>query len=108
MMRRAVIETFDLPVSDDIPSLLPDVELTPRQKSTGSASEMFVQLVTGLYDIGRDDRRFRSEYAAAKDRAQAFHRLRAEYPVRREFSSYRLPEDANGPLREVARAVGVS
>jgi erythronate-4-phosphate dehydrogenase len=50
--------------------------------------------VATAYDLAADDKRFRDSFQEA-DAAKAFDRLRRDYPIRHEFSSYailRLPE----------------
>ncbi|MFC1453355.1 DUF3410 domain-containing protein [Verrucomicrobiota bacterium] len=56
-------------------------------EAAGRAEESVLwDVVRRVYDIQADDRRFRESCAAGGElRARAFDRLRADYPIRREF-----------------------
>ncbi len=56
---------------------------------SGSAEESFSNLISEIYNIRGDDQRLRE--IPDKDKAgRYFDRLRKNYPVRREFSNYRV------------------
>ncbi len=67
------------------------------------------ELIKRVYDIQRDDRHLKAAVAREADLAEAFRRLRRDYPMRRVFSHFEvdityLPE----PLQTIARAIGVT
>ena len=65
-------------------------------------------LIGGCYEIRRDDRRLRTlALVPAGERGGMFRRLRAEYPVRREFAATEvlLPKD-HAALSDTLRAAG--
>jgi hypothetical protein len=68
-------------------------------------------VVTRCYDIEQDDARLRlTELLAPDERSQAFRALRAQYPVRREFTATRVKAAGASPavvqtLRELGFTV---
>lgn len=65
------------------PSNVPEADVDGR---AGAGETILQALVSQVYDIEADDRRFRETMAGDEpSRAAAFDRLRKEYPQRREF-----------------------
>ncbi len=85
MSVNAIAKLFDLPLKSWVPQEIPqpdvpvinidDRELTPQ--------EVFERAIHHTYPIERDDNNLRSNL-------KNFEKLRGDYPVRREFTSYRI------------------
>ncbi|MEH6557132.1 MAG: 4-phosphoerythronate dehydrogenase [Oceanicoccus sp.] len=70
------------------------------------------EAVLASYDLAEDDQRLRGHmlHSAECDRGAEFDRLRKNYPVRREFSKYRIvnAEQLAAPVTAALRALGFS
>ena len=98
MLRQALARALDRPLTDAHPlSLLPpapDIAIPAAYCGAGVADpwQTLFYAVRQVYDLSRDDRRFR-EAMAASDHGQAFDRYRRTYPQRRELMSTRVTGD---------------
>ena len=106
---RMLAEDFNLwRQGDGLGQELP--ETTIEQKSINQVSgEDLSELILAAYNVADDDRRMRSaiESALAEEGgsvAEAFDRLRREYPQRHEFPYFRA--EVSGSLKDQARLLG--
>lgn len=105
-IRDALVTSLDLRTEHEYvhPADLPDPSAFILGTSHGSdPTAVFRDIVPRMYDVTTDDSRFRrawfgtlAEAAAAGDRAEAFHRLRATCPPRWSFTRYSLDEVPDG------------
>jgi len=66
-----------------------EVPPSPKEQTPEAEARWLDTLVRRAYDVRADDARFRATLGgAAENRAAAFRRLRAEYPVRRAFARH--------------------
>jgi len=82
----------------------------PLAQPTGAASEFaaMAELLLQIYDPRADDRRLRAAAGGDQPLAQAFDRLRREYPERLEFAHFSLDQVAlNAELRRQLAALGL-
>ncbi len=113
MIHQAMSEYFQMPRRWVVPNDLPkpnarEISLAPEdvRDPLGAVSGV----VRRCYNIEADDASLREGLALDEaSRGAHFRRLRAEYPVRREFGATRIrvPEDA-GSLGSLLRAIGFS
>jgi erythronate-4-phosphate dehydrogenase len=103
MLYQAVCELLGLAVEIDLQQLLSLAGLGECRVEAKQADELWKQLVPRVYDIKRDDRRFRQHAV----QPGGFDRLRKNYWPRREFSSLKV---SNANPREAAQlaALGFS
>ncbi|MER3524488.1 MAG: 4-phosphoerythronate dehydrogenase [Ignavibacteria bacterium] len=110
MLVAALSKTFG--IAADPPSFLDEQTKTPLVSAAQSRDDEDVlrAAVRSAYDIRRDDERLRKILTlAAHQRAEYFRRLRAEYPLRREFHHYALAEaELGASTAMIARKVGFS
>lgn len=97
MLRQALARALDAPLTDASPlSLLPqapDVAIPAAFCGPGvDPWQTLFYAVRQVYDLARDDRRFR-EAMVAPAHGQAFDRYRRTYPQRRELMSTRVTGD---------------
>ncbi len=109
MMFEAVSGHFGLGLSWPPPASLPPPrcgEITVQL--AGSEEETLRGILTRCYDIEDDDARLRATVTMnAAERGKEFRRLRAQYPVRREFAATRVRCDAvPQTLRAILAALG--
>lgn len=109
MIHDAVCEHFGLP-SAWAPQATPGKEVGGPILIAGDGTPEGALLVAirSCYDIESDDRRLRAMLKLPpSDRPAQFRRLRAEYPVRREFSNYRVViPDSRSSLAGVFQTLG--
>ncbi|MGD1046831.1 MAG: 4-phosphoerythronate dehydrogenase [Bacteroidota bacterium] len=113
MNYEAVCRFLSLPIERDINALVPDPALPEIKIDTLklSTEQALYAIVKECYDIRLDDRLLRQLVSLSeKDRGKYFHKLRAEYRVRREFfnSTVSLPSKANNAkeITDVLRLLG--
>lgn len=84
----------------------PTLQLLPPDPwlPIGDAAGM---LARQMYDIEADDRRMRRSLAEAVDPAEAFVRLRRDYPFRREFGAYSLSAGLPDRQAELSQLLGL-
>jgi erythronate-4-phosphate dehydrogenase len=80
----------------DAPADPPELRLPPAGELPAAARGQWQEAVLACYDPRGDDARLRAAVLAgdAAARAAAFDRLRRDYPLRREFSAWRIGADA--------------
>ncbi len=92
MMFEALNTLWHLGLAWPVPAALPQPlcrEITIRNQ--GEGEDTVRGILTGCYDIEADDARLRTTTAMnTAERAAEFRRLRAQYPVRREFAATRI------------------
>ncbi|HUN65146.1 MAG TPA: 4-phosphoerythronate dehydrogenase [Bacteroidota bacterium] len=102
MVVNALAAHFGLPVHGWYPPELPPgkVRVLRIDGSGLTGAEILAEAIRRTYDIMEDDRRFRSAPGN-------FERLRAEYPVRREFSWYTVElTGEQGGAEKLLRSAG--
>lgn len=101
----------------EVGSAAPDSSATDETQETvvppafvGKSTEVWTDsLIRRMYDIRRDDRNLKSAAAREPDLADAFRRLRREYPVRRVFGHYEVDcTDLPESLQSMVRAIGLA
>lgn len=105
---RALSRFLGLPVRKQAGQYLPEPPLS-KLAFTSNAGDYAIQLALhNCYDPRRDDARLRLSMAGDdKQRAQAFDRLRREYPVRRECSSLKIQlKGSSKSMGEQFRSLG--
>ena len=101
MSIRALVRFFGLEREFD-PAVLqspppppdPEIDLMPAFRAGESETELLYRAVTASYDIVRDD-------CALRNRPADFEKLRGNYPLRREFDSFRVK--APGSVQDILR-----
>lgn len=110
MLVAALSEIFG--VAADPPSFLDDRTQMPVVLATESRDDEDIlrTAVRSAYDIRKDDERLRRIFTlAAHERSAYVRRLRAEYPLRREFHHYVLAEaELDASTARKARHIGFS
>lgn len=111
MLQRAIGSFFNMPMPEqksEMPSELNELALPER---TNAPESLLAFLVRQCYDIREDDRRLRRVISMTQeDRAAYFRKLRAEYPIRREFHNAvvdgtELDEETQNMLAAIGFAV---
>lgn len=96
-----------VPVLQPLAEAEPGIELPPQLAGAG----LLRTAMFGAYDVRADDRNLRAAMAAAgtgSEAAEAFDRLRKNYPVRRELAAFRIGNRAalQAPARALLSALG--
>lgn len=93
------------PSALDLPPLAAALQLP-----AGPSEAAIGRLVSDCYDVAADSRRLKATLALGSTaRAAAFDRLRRDYPIRREWSAYRVQAPRADPAtRGLLRALGFS
>lgn len=106
---QALSHYLGLPARKQAGQYLPEPPLS-KLSFTGSATEMDAanRALRACYDPRSDDARLRlAMKSESGERAEAFDRLRRNYPVRREFSSVKIQlKGASKSLQDTFRALG--
>ncbi len=107
MLYRALCAHLGRPVEHSLERLMaPPALASVRLDPQAEGQSLLLRLARLCYDPRNDDERLRRTLRAGEaERAQAFDRLRREYPVRREFSSLRV-EGGSEALRRQLSACG--
>lgn len=110
MIYQEVCHYFGLPTEWDATAEMPAPEIPRIQVSNHSADieNVIRSVVKQCYDIEQDDRKLRTLLSLPKElRAQHFKRLRAEYPIRREFFNTTVALSSKNPcMIEIFKAIG--
>ncbi len=87
-----------------------DLDITISEKT--NVVSAIKEAVLASYDVAEDDQRLRGQmlHCATCDRGTEFDQLRKSYPVRREFSKYRIAnaEELAEPVAAALQALGFS
>jgi erythronate-4-phosphate dehydrogenase len=106
---QALSRYMGLPARKKAGQFLPEPALS-KLSFTSAAEEMASAniAIRSCYDPRQDDARMRLAMALPpEDRAQAFDRLRRDYPVRREFSSLKIQlKGTSKSMQDTFRALG--
>ena len=106
---QALSRYMGLPARKKAGQFLPEPALS-KLSFTSAAEEMASAniAIRSCYDPRQDDARMRLAMALQpEDRAQAFDRLRRDYPVRREFSSLKIQlKGTSKSMQDTFRALG--
>jgi erythronate-4-phosphate dehydrogenase len=110
MIYKEVCHYFGLPVEWYATAEMPAPEITCIQVANDSTDieDVIRSVVKQCYDIERDDRKLRALLSLPKEqRWEYFKRLRAEYPIRREFFNTTVVlSSKDAPLSEILKALG--
>lgn len=95
-----------LPEPPRLPS--PDPEILELDIGAEEPWKALYGLLQQAYPIWRDDREMRRIMATGDEgaRGKQFRSLRANYPLRREFSSFKYPAEVFGSLKQSLEALG--
>ena len=103
MIYEAACRFFGLPAAWDPAPLIPAPAVPSLEIRAGNGEddeEVLGRTIRSIYDLAGDD-------AALRQRPRDFDRLRAEYPIRREFPNTRLTlHGATEKLRGKVTALG--
>ncbi len=110
MIREAVCRYFNLKTSWDHREVMPEPEVPflTVEKSDEADEDVLNQIVKKVYNIEKDDARLRQIFKIDEpERGAFFHRLRKEYPIRREFFNTELKfSNGNKKLADKFAALG--
>ncbi|WP_323750670.1 4-phosphoerythronate dehydrogenase PdxB [Marinobacter sp.] len=109
MVYQALCRFLGLPVRKKAGQFLPEPALSNMSFTRNAIEDEALRLALGAcYDPRKDDLRLRRAMKeAGEKRAEAFDRLRRDYPVRRECSSLRIQlKGSSKSLQDCFRAMG--
>ncbi len=109
MVYQALCRFLGLPVRKKAGQFLPEPALSKISFTSNAAEDEAIRLaLRACYDPRRDDLRLRLAMKGGEDeRAEAFDRLRRDYPVRRECSSLKIQlKGTSKSLQDSFRAMG--
>jgi len=109
MIYQALCRFLGLPVRKQAGQFLPEPALNKVSFTSAACERSAIRIaLRACYDPRRDDGRLRAAMRAPEgDRAQAFDRLRKDYPVRRECSSLKVQlKGTSKSMQDVFRVMG--
>ncbi|RMJ06024.1 Erythronate-4-phosphate dehydrogenase [Marinobacter litoralis] len=109
MVYKALCRFLGLPVRKKAGQFLPEPALSKMSFTRNAIEDEALRLALGAcYDPRKDDLRLRRAMKESEDkRAEAFDRLRRDYPVRRECSSLKIQlKGSSKSLQDRFRAMG--